>query len=93
MFATLCRQTVAHYRNTSVHVFLFLENLSRLSFPAVPSAQYRECVFVAVCVCVCVCVFFVYSSIAVSKLEPDLRESIASKYGDKIQCVYFNKGL
>ncbi|XP_012692584.2 sideroflexin-2 [Clupea harengus] len=32
-------------------------------------------------------------SIAVSKLEPELRESIASKYGDKIQCVYFNKGL
>ena len=23
----------------------------------------------------------------------ELRESIASKYGDKIQCVYFNKGL
>src|SRR4029434_10786525 len=53
MFATLCRQTVAR-RNTSVHVFLFLENLSRLSFPAVASAQYRECVCVSVSGCVCV---------------------------------------
>lgn len=36
---------------------------------------------------------FVYSSMAVSKLEPELRDSIVSKYGDKVQKVYFNKGL
>uniref|UniRef100_A0A8D0BJP3 Sidoreflexin n=1 Tax=Salvator merianae TaxID=96440 RepID=A0A8D0BJP3_SALMN len=33
------------------------------------------------------------SSIAVSQLEPDLRESIVAKYGDKVPYVYFNKGL
>uniref|UniRef100_A0A674NYF1 Sideroflexin 2 n=1 Tax=Takifugu rubripes TaxID=31033 RepID=A0A674NYF1_TAKRU len=32
-------------------------------------------------------------SIAVSKLEPELRDSIQSKYGDAVQLVYFNKGL
>ncbi|XP_015275621.1 PREDICTED: sideroflexin-2 [Gekko japonicus] len=33
------------------------------------------------------------SSIAISKLEPDLRESVVAKHGDKVSCVYFNKGL
>lgn len=33
------------------------------------------------------------SSIAVSKLEPELRDSIKSQYGDAVQRVYFNKGL
>lgn len=33
------------------------------------------------------------SSMAVSKLEPELRDSIRSQYGDSIQHVYFNKGL
>ncbi|XP_069016363.1 sideroflexin-2 isoform X2 [Embiotoca jacksoni] len=32
-------------------------------------------------------------SMAVSKLEPELRDSIASQYGDSVQRVYFNKGL
>lgn len=32
-------------------------------------------------------------SMAVSKLEPELRDSIRSQYGDSIQHVYFNKGL
>ncbi|XP_067092566.1 sideroflexin-2-like isoform X2 [Osmerus mordax] len=32
-------------------------------------------------------------SIAVSKLEPELRESIVSQCGDGIRHVYFNKGL
>ncbi|XP_016532067.1 sideroflexin-2 [Poecilia formosa] len=32
-------------------------------------------------------------SMAVSKLEPELRDSIVSQYGDKVQLVYFNKGL
>ncbi|KAG8009189.1 Sideroflexin-2 [Nibea albiflora] len=32
-------------------------------------------------------------SMAVSKLEPELRESIRSQYGDAVQRVYFNKGL
>uniref|UniRef100_A0A667Y846 Sideroflexin 2 n=1 Tax=Myripristis murdjan TaxID=586833 RepID=A0A667Y846_9TELE len=32
-------------------------------------------------------------SMAVSKLEPELRNSIVSQYGDKVQYVYFNKGL
>lgn len=30
---------------------------------------------------------------AVSKLEPELRESIVSQYGDRVRFVYFNKGL
>lgn len=30
---------------------------------------------------------------AVSKLEPELRDSIVSQYGDAVQRVYFNKGL
>lgn len=34
-----------------------------------------------------------YSAIAVSKLEPELRDSVRSKYGDAVQLVYFNKGL
>ncbi|XP_066522807.1 sideroflexin-2 [Hoplias malabaricus] len=33
------------------------------------------------------------SSLAVSKLEPELRESIVSQYGDSVKYVYFNKGL
>ncbi|XP_072042588.1 sideroflexin-2-like [Amphiura filiformis] len=33
------------------------------------------------------------ASIAVDKLEPDLREEIYNKYGNAIQRVYFNKGL
>lgn len=33
------------------------------------------------------------SSMAVSKLEPELRDSIVSQYGDAVQHVYFNKGL
>lgn len=33
------------------------------------------------------------SSIPVSKLEPELRDSIQSKYGDAVKLVYFNKGL
>ncbi|XP_023804855.1 sideroflexin-2 isoform X2 [Oryzias latipes] len=32
-------------------------------------------------------------SMAVSKLEPELRDSIISQYGDSIKQVYFNKGL
>uniref|UniRef100_A0AAX7U532 Sideroflexin 2 n=1 Tax=Astatotilapia calliptera TaxID=8154 RepID=A0AAX7U532_ASTCA len=32
-------------------------------------------------------------SMAVSKLEPELRDSIRSQYGDSIRHVYFNKGL
>uniref|UniRef100_A0A8C4IQ12 Sidoreflexin n=1 Tax=Dicentrarchus labrax TaxID=13489 RepID=A0A8C4IQ12_DICLA len=32
-------------------------------------------------------------SMAVSKLEPELRDSIVSQYGDAVQRVYFNKGL
>uniref|UniRef100_A0A3P9ACB8 Sidoreflexin n=1 Tax=Esox lucius TaxID=8010 RepID=A0A3P9ACB8_ESOLU len=32
-------------------------------------------------------------SMAVSKLEPELRESIVSRYGDRVPYVYFNKGL
>uniref|UniRef100_A0A8B9H8B7 Sidoreflexin n=1 Tax=Astyanax mexicanus TaxID=7994 RepID=A0A8B9H8B7_ASTMX len=32
-------------------------------------------------------------SMAVSKLEPELRESILSQYGEKVKYVYFNKGL
>uniref|UniRef100_A0A7N6ALD2 Sidoreflexin n=1 Tax=Anabas testudineus TaxID=64144 RepID=A0A7N6ALD2_ANATE len=32
-------------------------------------------------------------SMAVSKLEPELRDSIISQYGDGVQRVYFNKGL
>uniref|UniRef100_A0AAY4B379 Sideroflexin 2 n=1 Tax=Denticeps clupeoides TaxID=299321 RepID=A0AAY4B379_9TELE len=32
-------------------------------------------------------------SLATSKLEPELRESITSQYGDKVKYVYFNKGL
>uniref|UniRef100_A0A665VGV5 Sidoreflexin n=1 Tax=Echeneis naucrates TaxID=173247 RepID=A0A665VGV5_ECHNA len=34
-----------------------------------------------------------FFSMAVSKLEPELRDSIVSQYGDKVQRVYFNKGL
>ncbi|KAH0623793.1 hypothetical protein JD844_006915 [Phrynosoma platyrhinos] len=33
------------------------------------------------------------SSIALLHLEPDLRESIVAKYGDKVSFAYFNKGL
>ncbi|XP_059508949.1 sideroflexin-2 isoform X2 [Stegostoma tigrinum] len=32
-------------------------------------------------------------SMKASKLEPELRDSIAAKYGDKVKYVYFNKGL
>uniref|UniRef100_A0A667ZPN8 Sideroflexin 2 n=1 Tax=Myripristis murdjan TaxID=586833 RepID=A0A667ZPN8_9TELE len=32
-------------------------------------------------------------SMAVSKLEPELRDSIMSRYGESVQHVYFNKGL
>uniref|UniRef100_A0A4W3GJR7 Uncharacterized protein n=1 Tax=Callorhinchus milii TaxID=7868 RepID=A0A4W3GJR7_CALMI len=32
-------------------------------------------------------------SIEVSKLEPELRDSITAKYGDKVKVVSFNKGL
>ncbi|XP_023676227.1 sideroflexin-2 [Paramormyrops kingsleyae] len=32
-------------------------------------------------------------SMAVSKLEPELRDSIVSQYGDSIRYIYFNKGL
>ncbi|KAG7280663.1 hypothetical protein CRUP_023282 [Coryphaenoides rupestris] len=32
-------------------------------------------------------------SMAVSKLEPELRDSIRSRYGESVQHVYFNKGL
>ncbi|XP_028990153.1 sideroflexin-2 [Betta splendens] len=32
-------------------------------------------------------------SMAVSKLEPELRDAIASQYGSSVQRVYFNKGL
>uniref|UniRef100_A0A8C4RN57 Sidoreflexin n=1 Tax=Erpetoichthys calabaricus TaxID=27687 RepID=A0A8C4RN57_ERPCA len=32
-------------------------------------------------------------SIAVSKLEPELRESIQERYGNTLEYVYFNKGL
>ncbi|KAK5881477.1 hypothetical protein CesoFtcFv8_022269 [Champsocephalus esox] len=32
-------------------------------------------------------------SMAVSKLEPELRDSIVSQYGQAVKHVYFNKGL
>uniref|UniRef100_A0A3Q1FRK3 Sideroflexin 2 n=1 Tax=Acanthochromis polyacanthus TaxID=80966 RepID=A0A3Q1FRK3_9TELE len=32
-------------------------------------------------------------SMSVSKLEPELRDSIVSRYGNSVQQVYFNKGL
>uniref|UniRef100_A0A3B3I789 Sidoreflexin n=1 Tax=Oryzias latipes TaxID=8090 RepID=A0A3B3I789_ORYLA len=39
------------------------------------------------------CSFLCFVSMAVSKLEPELRDSIISQYGDSIKQVYFNKGL
>uniref|UniRef100_A0A8C9TJA9 Sideroflexin 2 n=1 Tax=Scleropages formosus TaxID=113540 RepID=A0A8C9TJA9_SCLFO len=32
-------------------------------------------------------------SMAVSKLEPELRDAIVSQHGDAVRYVYFNKGL
>uniref|UniRef100_A0A8C9VST6 Sidoreflexin n=1 Tax=Scleropages formosus TaxID=113540 RepID=A0A8C9VST6_SCLFO len=37
--------------------------------------------------------FSVFSSMAVSKLEPELRDAIVSQHGDAVRYVYFNKGL
>ncbi|KAJ6669124.1 hypothetical protein lerEdw1_007933, partial [Lerista edwardsae] len=37
--------------------------------------------------------FFLSSSIAFLRLEPDLQASIIAKHGDKVPYVYFNKGL
>lgn len=34
-----------------------------------------------------------HSSLALADLEPELRESIMAKHGDKVPYVYFNKGL
>lgn len=33
------------------------------------------------------------SSLALADLEPELRDSIVAKHGDKVPYVYFNKGL
>lgn len=32
-------------------------------------------------------------SLALADLEPELRDSIVAKHGDKVPYVYFNKGL
>lgn len=34
-----------------------------------------------------------HSSLALSSLELELRDSIVTKHGDKVPYVYFNKGL
>lgn len=34
-----------------------------------------------------------HSSLALADLEPELRDSIVAKHGDKMLYVYFNKGL
>ena len=39
------------------------------------------------------CVVVLCSSIAVSKLEPDLRKSLQEKFGDSLPRVFYNKGL
>lgn len=36
---------------------------------------------------------FPCSSLALASLEPELRDSIVAKHGDKVPYVYFNKGL
>lgn len=36
---------------------------------------------------------FPRSSLALASLEPELRDSIVAKHGDKVPYVYFNKGL
>lgn len=33
------------------------------------------------------------SSLALTDLEPELRDGIVAKHGDKVPYVYFNKGL
>ncbi|XP_072177449.1 sideroflexin-2-like [Diadema setosum] len=42
----------------------------------------------------CACALFPQkSSLAVSKLEPDLQKVIREKYGESLQYIYYNKGL
>uniref|UniRef100_UPI003AACDD0F sideroflexin-2-like n=1 Tax=Centroberyx gerrardi TaxID=166262 RepID=UPI003AACDD0F len=67
--------------------------MQRITFLHAPLQVMMVGVFLVFMVPAACSLFPQNCSIAVSKLEPELRNSIASQYGEKVQYVYFNKGL
>uniref|UniRef100_A0A8C8M6J3 Sidoreflexin n=1 Tax=Oncorhynchus tshawytscha TaxID=74940 RepID=A0A8C8M6J3_ONCTS len=64
--------------------------ISRITMAAPGMSTFQSLVFMVPAAC---SLFPQQCSMAVSKLEPELRESILCHYGDSVQYVYFNKGL
>uniref|UniRef100_A0A8C1XDG5 Sidoreflexin n=1 Tax=Cyprinus carpio TaxID=7962 RepID=A0A8C1XDG5_CYPCA len=77
-------QRLEKYRFMQVSMMLFLEEMTTC-----PSL-FHSLIFMVPAAC---SLFPQRCSMAVSKLEPELRESIISQYGDRVSYVYFNKGL
>ncbi|XP_046906703.1 sideroflexin-2 [Hypomesus transpacificus] len=67
--------------------------MQRITFLHGPLQVMMVGVFLVFMVPAACSVFPQTCSMAVSKLEPELRDSILRRYGDSVQYVYFNKGL
>ncbi|XP_028651563.2 sideroflexin-2 [Erpetoichthys calabaricus] len=67
--------------------------MQRIKFLHAPMQVMMVGVFLTFMVPAACSLFPQRCSIAVSKLEPELRESIQERYGNTLEYVYFNKGL
>ncbi|KAL7869298.1 hypothetical protein AOLI_G00132860 [Acnodon oligacanthus] len=67
--------------------------MQKITFLHAPLQVMMVGVFLIVMVPAACSLFPQRCSLAVAKLEPELRESILSQYGDAVKYVYFNKGL
>ncbi|MBN3321894.1 SFXN2 protein, partial [Atractosteus spatula] len=67
--------------------------MQRIAFLHAPLQVMMVGVFLTFMVPAACSLFPQRCSMAVSKLEPELRDSIHSQYGDSVRYVYFNKGL
>lgn len=67
--------------------------MQRITFLHGPLQVMMVGVFLVVMVPAACSLFPQRCSMAESKLEPELRDSILSRHGDSLQYVYFNKGL
>uniref|UniRef100_A0A3B3BMC5 Sidoreflexin n=1 Tax=Oryzias melastigma TaxID=30732 RepID=A0A3B3BMC5_ORYME len=71
----------------------FFVCLQRITFLHGPIQVMMVGVFLVFMVPAACSLFPQRCSMAVSNLEPELRDSIVSQYGDSVKQVYFNKGL
>uniref|UniRef100_A0A3Q2PA05 Uncharacterized protein n=1 Tax=Fundulus heteroclitus TaxID=8078 RepID=A0A3Q2PA05_FUNHE len=85
-----CWWESCEYRRLQGHISLNSFHSVLLVTLYFSSISFKSLIFMVPAAC---SLFPQRCTMAVSKLEPELRDSIVSQYGDKVQLVYFNKGL